>query len=201
MYLYWQTLVFLIPWVAIPSGYSRGRCWQTGGTREQTTLLLQVVAGYQWAGQTYCCDFSLFFSSVATDANMPEENKGNYTKAAREIPRGTHRSYFFSMSCFKSYNISGTYHMHIRRTPSCFWLFSISINYFTCRTFFGFFSLTFSSYQVAFLPGRESGRHNPRKPAKSVDLLSARTPARPDIFILIYFLFFIFIITFTFQLN
>ena len=38
--------------MAIPSGYSTGRCWQTGRTREQTVVLL-LVAGRQLLGQVF----------------------------------------------------------------------------------------------------------------------------------------------------
>ena len=42
--------------VAIPSGYSAGRCWQTGGAREQTVALL-LVAGRQLLGQVFVISF------------------------------------------------------------------------------------------------------------------------------------------------
>ena len=37
---------------ALPSGYSTGRCWRTGRTREQTVVLL-LVAGRQLRGQVF----------------------------------------------------------------------------------------------------------------------------------------------------
>ena len=60
----WQ--LWWIVLAAIPSGYSTGRCWQTGGTREPIVVLL-LVTGRQPRGQVIC-DFShppaLFISMV-----------------------------------------------------------------------------------------------------------------------------------------
>ena len=60
----WQ--FWLIALAAIPRGYSTGRCWQTGRTRNQTVVLL-LGAGRHLLGQVFvipggvewCCTVSV----------------------------------------------------------------------------------------------------------------------------------------------
>ena len=51
-FIAWAWQFWWIVLAAIPSGYSTGRCWQTGKTREQTVVLL-LVAGGQLRGQAF----------------------------------------------------------------------------------------------------------------------------------------------------
>ena len=48
-----MAVVMLTASVAIPSGYSTGRCGQTGRTREDSSVLLLLAVGQQLLGQVF----------------------------------------------------------------------------------------------------------------------------------------------------